>query len=214
MSCSEPPSAACRVRSNRIGTDRRAGPSRAAGNGPERCGRHERSAVMTVLVMKSGRAASCSTRIPLAGADVSMSRTPPESAAQPRCLRSHRSPALIHEVASGVRPLDGVAHSVGEAQLHHRVVGVGALARPDPERAAEAVHRRIDTEPMQRVNKARIGHRAAGAPGEYKVGARGAPRPCFGEDFERTRRQRDAVLASGLHALGGYRPGRRGELIR
>ena len=39
-----------------------------------------------------------------------------------------------------VRPLDGVAHGVGEAQLHHRVVGVGALARPAPERGAEAVH--------------------------------------------------------------------------
>ena len=128
--------------------------------------------------------------------------------------RGHQRPALVHEVASGVRPLDGVAHGVGEAQLHHRVVGVGALARPDSERAAEAVHRRIDTGPIQRVNKARIGHRAACAPGEYKVSARGAPRPCFGEDVERTRRQRDAVLASGLHALGGYRPGRHGGLIR
>ena len=54
-----------------------------------------------------------------------------------------------------------------------------------------------------------LGDRLAGSSGEYQVGAPGAERARFGEDLERTRRQRDAVLAPGLHALARHGPGRR-----
>ena len=53
--------------------------------------------------------------------------------------RGQERPALVHEVASLVRALDGAADGVGEAQSHDRMVCIGSFAGPRAEPAAEPV---------------------------------------------------------------------------
>src|SRR5215470_8097499 len=119
----------------------------------------------------------------------------------------HQPPSLLEQIGAPICPLDRAANSVSERLLDNDVVVARPLVRPIAERATEPMRGDVRApHALSQVPHHRVSQRLAVLAGEDEVIAGGTKLLHPLEHGERGIRQRDAMLAAGLHARARYDP--------